>query len=394
MKILFLSFYYHPDYSAGSYRNTALVNALQKKLSKDDCIQVFTTSPNRYGKFDFQSLENKENDNVSVTRIDVTSKSSFFSQVIAFLQYAFSTISHTKKNEYDLIYASSGRLMTAALGAYLARSKNTSLYLDIRDIFYDSFKDSFCKLKFLLPIIAMIERYTIRSANHINLVSPGFETYFLKKYPDKKYSFYLNGIDKEFFDKCYSLNEEEKSQEKILLYVGNIGIGQDLNCIIPELSQDIKDVWKIKIIGAGNSENLLKATLRRMKIDNVEILPPVKRDELIEIYKQSSCLFLHLNRSSVFKNPLPSKIFEYAATGKPILAGVQGYAKNFINENIENVGIFPPCSSKLAVHQLNNLNLSLSDRSNFIEKFSRNVIMDRMSTSVIKVGGLEREKIL
>ena len=41
-------------------------------------------------------------------------------------------------------------------------------------------------------------------------------------------------------------------------------------------------------------------------------------------------LFLHLNDYSAFRKVIPSKIFEYAATGKPIVAGVSGYAAEFL----------------------------------------------------------------
>ena len=72
------------------------------------------------------------------------------------------------------------------------------------------------------------------------------------------------------------------------------------------------------------------------------LLQPVKRDELIEIYQSADVLFLHLNDFDAFKKVLPSKIFEYAATGKPIWAGVAGYAAEFITSKIENSAVFFP----------------------------------------------------
>src|SRR6185503_3990510 len=42
---------------------------------------------------------------------------------------------------YDLVYATSSRLLTAALGGLVARRTNAVLYLDIRDIFVDTIND-------------------------------------------------------------------------------------------------------------------------------------------------------------------------------------------------------------------------------------------------------------
>ena len=51
LKILVLSFYYQPDLSAGSFRTTALVQALSAILPGDAQIDVITTMPNRYISF-------------------------------------------------------------------------------------------------------------------------------------------------------------------------------------------------------------------------------------------------------------------------------------------------------------------------------------------------------
>ena len=50
--------------------------------------------------------------------------------------------------------------------------------------------------------------------------------------------------------------------------------------------------------------------------------------ELLNYYNQANILFLHLNSIKAFEKVLPSKIFEYAASNKPILAGVEDLLKN------------------------------------------------------------------
>ena len=54
-------------------------------------------------------------------------------------------------------------------------------------------------------------------------------------------------------------------------------------------------------------------------------------------------MLIHLNNHLAFHRVLPSKIFEYAATNKPILAGVSGYAAKFLKEQLEGIEIFDPC---------------------------------------------------
>ena len=73
-------------------------------------------------------------------------------------------------------------------------------------------------------------------------------------------------------------------------------------------------------------------------------------------------MFLHLNDFNAFEKVLPSKIFEYGATEKPILAGVSGYAKKFIDSEIINCATFNPCDSVQAFNALSSLKLEIVDQ--------------------------------
>ena len=49
LRILFLSYYFRPDLSAGSFRSSALVQELVSQPNSE--VDVFTTKPNRYASF-------------------------------------------------------------------------------------------------------------------------------------------------------------------------------------------------------------------------------------------------------------------------------------------------------------------------------------------------------
>ena len=115
----------------------------------------------------------------------------------------------------------------------------------------------------------------------------------------------------------------------------------------------------------------------------VEFLPPVDRSRLIQLYKDSDILFLHLNDYEVFKSVLPSKIFEYAATGKPILAGVGGFFADFLRSNIDNCQIFPPCNSISGFQAMEKLALGYTPRTSFKQEFARREIMERMAQTIV-----------
>ena len=119
--------------------------------------------------------------------------------------------------------------------------------------------------------------------------------------------------------------------------------------------------------------------------NNIELLPPVPRQEIKALYEQADVLFLHLNDLMAFKRVLPSKLFEYAATGKPIWAGVAGYAAVFIATEISNAAVFAPCDAEAALESFERLGLGLTDRAAFVQRYGRARIIDEMAQDILQL---------
>ena len=387
MRILVLSFYFSPDLSAGSFRTTAFVEELKKNIDSNDKIEIITTKPNRYGSFSEDAKEfEKLTNNIDINRIDLRShKSGFIDQSKLFSKFAWQVLKLVKQKEkYDIVYATSSRLMTAFLGSLIANKQKAKLYLDIRDIFTDTLESVLAKskLRYIIPIFRLIEKYTINSATHINLVSKGFEKYFKNINNKIAYSFYTNGIDDVFLE--HDFTQDKKNEKIIITYAGNIGEGQGLEKIVPAMAKKLGVDYEIHIIGDGGRK---KALIENLKdIENVKLFDPVNRSKLLEIYKNSDILFLHLNDYAAFKKVLPSKVFEYATANKFIIAGVGGYAKEFMEKNISDAIVFEPCNVNDFYEKFKKMEKSNNiNRSSFIKKFKRENIMNKMAQKVYKL---------
>jgi glycosyltransferase involved in cell wall biosynthesis len=386
LKILVISFYFEPDLSACSFRSTALVESLSKKLSNSDCIEVITTMPNRYKSFRNVAPAFEENNNTKIYRILLSDfRIKYFDQAIAFISYWRGVKKIIKNQKYDLVFVTSGRFFSAFLGAIIAKETRIPYYLDIRDILSDSISDIVTNkiVKFfLIPTIKSIEKFSILTSTHLNLVSEGFKKSF--KYYEGKTTFFTNGIDKTFLGNNFEKNVEiSYDKPKIITYAGNIGEGQGLEKIIPEAARRLKGKYVFNIIGDGGTKQKLESKLADLQIDNVNLVTPVNRNELIKYYYESDFLFLHLNDYEAFKKVLPSKIFEYGATKKPIIAGVDGYARKFIKEHLDDALIFEPTNVEAFIKTLENYEPIIISREDFIEKFKRDIIFEEMTESIL-----------
>lgn len=379
MRILIVTFYYEPDLCAGSFRASAFIRALKRSVTANDSIDIVTTMPNRYGSFRAEAFDFERNENITIKRIKVPPhKSGLIDQAKAFLVYFINTLQFVRCRGYDVVFATSSRLFSAYLGAVISWGKDIPLYLDIRDIFVDTLRSLFGKslIRYAIPALSLFERFTLMRADKINLVSKGFAPYFLEKY-QKNYSFYTNGIDDEFLFSSSIASAPSSSERIVFTYTGNIGEGQGLERIVPRIARRYRNI-EFRIIGDGGRKSALAAQI--VDLPNVRLVAPMCRQELLGVYRESDVLFLHLNNYDAFKKVLPSKIFEYGAMYKPIIAGVDGYAKEFLEEYLSDSLIFRPCDVEdfCSKYERFSGNVDFESRKRFIAKFSRQNIMNEM----------------
>lgn len=391
-RILYLTFYFRPDLCAGSFRNSPLVDELARQIKNQDIqTDVITTSPNRYSSYREEFQQKETLGNVSIERIVVPSHDSGIrDQIFSFKKYFFEALKITQNREYDLVFASSSRFFTSYLGYLIAKRNGAPLYLDIRDLFSETIKNvsnnPFIKYLFS-PVIANREQKVYQYASHINLISEGFKSNF-KNNHTTNFSYFTHGVDPAFQSLNKSKNQPGNNHSKRIIYAGNIGDGQGLHKIIPDAAVQLKGNYHFRIIGDGGAKTKLTEELRRKNIDNVELVDPMNRQDVIEEYRNADILFLHLNNLPVFKKVLPSKIFELAAVEKPVLAGVNGYARDFMDQKIEGTFLFDSGNvhsllEKIKeIEEFQDLNKEINNKS-FSKTYDRKTIKQEMVSSIL-----------
>lgn len=396
MKIVFFTFYYPPDLCAGSFRSVALVKALSVKVDAETEIHVITTHPNRYATYEVEEIveDNVVEGNVHIHRIRIPAhKSGMFSQVRSFFVYSARAFYYCAKIKPDFIIGTTSRLMTGVLTWLSATILGRRYLIDLRDIFSETISDVFALKNRLLgsvakSIFSLIEKRVFKNAASVNVVSLGFPEYFKSQgIPTSNWTFFPNGVDDEFIN-LPRLVEARQTNKKTILYAGNIGSGQGLELIIPQVAKKLGEQYRFVVIGDGGTKHTLEAMLVSEGVKNVDLLPPVARGELIKYYESADVLFLHLNDLPAFKRVLPSKIFEYAALGKPVIAGLEGYSAQFVKDYLKYGCVFSPGDADACVTCIENTSVdenAVQAVNEFVTKFSRMQIMDDMSDHIISV---------
>ena len=358
--------------------------------------KIYTTLPQRYGHMSGIPKYEKHR-NVQIVRFYTPEhNNSFIGQFIAYCFFAIGALKHAYVNRknYDTIFATSSRLGTGFLGYLVSKITRKPLFLDIRDIF----SDNLSSLPFFKGIIGgtivklfkRIESIIISHAKWVNFVSPGFFSYPHIKKLNKKIHLFTNGID-DIFVKNRNAKAEVITKKPLqtpikIVYAGNIGLGQGLELIVLPLATHFKEKICFQLIGDGSSVHLIEKGIAKNNLNNINLIPPVNRNELLHYYNNADIFFLQLNDVPAFKKVLPSKIFDYGSFDKPMLGGVQGVANDFIKENFPDAFLFKPGDVNSVIRYIDSILINgfpSINNDQFIEKFSRNNIMSSMLESML-----------
>lgn len=393
-RILFCSFHYPPDQSAGAFRTRALVHELVRQ-DPNAQVTVFCSVPRRYGRRSDQPAEHLAADpRISIWRFWIPylgqgPLASVFSYGFYFAQAVPAAIWHRPQ----IVVGTSAKLLTSFVAACAAHFTKARLYIDFRDTFADNFFYFYRWHKRILlqSLIMAIENMVLRCASSINMVSIGFKGAFvgwervLAKYSISLTNF-PNGIDRGFRERiaCATTTHAQHVDNLYrVAYAGNLGEGQDILGLLSDLAHrpDLQQCMRqqrirMDIYGSGAQVGAIQALTSDALAGLVRYCGLLPRDEVEQIYADADCLMLQLGMYSSLSMVIPTKIFEYAATPYPILFGATGFTSSFIDQISGSIG-FEQCQAESflnAVEQARKVIVNQEQRQRFLDRYDANLI--------------------
>ena len=381
--IWIFSSFFLPDDGPGARRATKIAESLAQ--DKKNFVTVFTISPHRY-ETSVANYALRENQtayktiryNVRATKNKKRSELAIFLKWILFLGFHI----FREQHKPGLIFATSSKFGTTLVATVLAKFLRVPIALDVRDIFSDSvsvtIKSQWAKK--LVFFLKYLEKKVYQTADHINIISPGFRSTFVAngREPD---SYYTNGIP-DLFEyvppKSHRLNSQKRYQ---IVYAGNIGHAQALHKLLAINATQMAHDISLNIYGNGSKEPTLRQILNDMDGIQINLCSMVDKPTLKQIYADSDALLLHLDDQMVFETVIPSKLFEYAASNKPIICGVRGWLRQFIENNLDGCFCFDPCDFNQFMKAVDRAKQSPTgfEREKFKREYNENEIICRFS---------------
>lgn len=327
MKILVLTQNYVPDLAASSFRMKALVDEM---TDRGHFVTVLSGVPNRYASMTFSKDDLKVDGQERMIWINrPRQKGRFLRRSLGDVWFLLKSmlVALPEAREADVLVATSPHLWVGFLGSLLSWVSGKPLVLDIRDLWPDVIAEMgiLPEKSMLFKVLKSIEKFMYLSATRIVVNSPAFSDY-IKKYTGQCPVCITNGIDDAFFHQLAALpcNAKGKGLYRIT-YAGNLGMAQDLGFFL-DVAKRFEGKYEFQFIGDGSDKAHFERLLKEKGIANVFLAPPVQRKELLKYYANTDAFFVQLKPIPMFEKTIPSKIFEYVATGKPVVYGLKGIA--------------------------------------------------------------------
>jgi glycosyltransferase involved in cell wall biosynthesis len=122
-----------------------------------------------------------------------------------------------------------------------------------------------------------------------------------------------------------------ENRRPVVAYAGLIGHIQGLEILV-EAARMVPGIDFV-LAGDGPELPLLERKARELGVDNVSFKGYLDRQQLLELYRRSDVLVAHVrSRPTIDASMVPVKLFEYMATGKPIVYAGKGVATDLLRE--------------------------------------------------------------
>lgn len=245
----------------------------------------------------------------------------------------------------DVIIASSVHPLTMVAGIKIAKKMNVPCICEIRDLWPEAIF-SFNRVRensLLGKILVFGEHWIYKRADALIFTKEGDTDYIKEKKWDteqggdinlKKAHYINNGVDIEGFNKSISENvvedEDLESGKFNVVYVGAIRPVNNVGNILDAAKLLIDDhEIQFLIYGDGNQNEMLEKRVAGEGLYNVKMKGYVNKQFIPYILSKSSLNLLNYSHNlyNWSRGNSSNKLFEYMASGKPIVSTVKmGYS--------------------------------------------------------------------
>jgi colanic acid biosynthesis glycosyl transferase WcaI len=247
-----------------------------------------------------------------------------------------------------LVIATSPQLLVGLSGWWLARCNGVPFVFEVRDLWPESLTAVGVgrQNSLLHRSLAQIAGFLYRSCDRLVVVTPAFKEYLIEHWrvPQEKIFVVENGVETSLFSRLtpnLAIRRELGAEEKFVVsYIGTMGAAHGLETLLEAAALLREKAPKVLfvLVGEGAEKARITSLARARGLTNVRFVGQQPREKIPAYITASDACLVLLKKSELFKTVLPTKMLEFMSCARPVVLGVDGYARKVMEQ--ANAGIF------------------------------------------------------
>ena len=290
----------------------------------------------------------------------------------------------------DVIIASSPQLLVGLSGWWIAFARQIPLVFEVRDLWPESLtavgvgdEDSL-----LHRALAAVAKFLYQRSDRIVVVTPAFKEHLVRRWrvPAEKIAIVENGVETDLFAPAaaaanHALRRELGAEANFLVcYIGTMGMAHGLETLLDAAAQlqRQKSNAQFLLVGEGAEKERIKNRAQAFGLANVSFLDQQPREKIPAFISASDACLVLLKKTDIFKTVIPTKMLEFMSCARPVIVGVDGQARQIIEDAGAGLVIEPENSAALvgAIQQLSanrelGMTMGQKGREHIQQQFSR-----------------------
>jgi glycosyltransferase involved in cell wall biosynthesis len=253
----------------------------------------------------------------------------------------------------DLVWGTSPPIFQGVTAWILTRLKRVPFLFEVRDL-WPAFAIAVGVLHqpLLIKLSEWLERFLYHRANLVVVNSPGYLSH-VKARGARRVELIPNGTDTTMFNPLVDgqafLHNHGLDGNFIALYAGAHGLSNDLGVVI-EAAKILKHRTDITfvLLGDGKDKPKLQAQVVQEGLGNILFLPSIPKVEMPAALAAADACIAILKPIELYKTTYPNKVFDYMASGKPVVLAIDGVIREVVETAEAGIPIQPGDPQALA----------------------------------------------
>lgn len=340
MRVLVVSQYFWPEgFRINEITQTLVERGLQ--------VEVLAGKPNYpqgkiFAGYRAWGCQQEEYHGVTVRRIPLIARGSGGVRLaLNYLSFVFSGLFFApwllRKKKYDVVFIYALSPVLQAIPAlFLAWLKECPVVLWGQDLWPESLSATgYVKNRTILKLVELVVRFIYRHTDLLLVQSQAFVAPVRALAADTPIVYYPNSVDNGFAASAEPPRQEIAGLGNgfAVLFAGNIGAAQGVGVMV-EAADLLREHGEIHfvVLGDGSARQWMVDEVQRRGLVNLHLPGRFPVETMPGYMQQASALLVTLTDRPVFNATVPSKVQAYMASGKPIIACLNGEGARLVVE--------------------------------------------------------------